>query len=174
MFKKLGIASMVLAVGIGTLHAARNSIAYVGLGPGFQNTGGYNGLVGNVFAGYGEVLGKNKDFYLGGEIFANVGSIPVSNNQANRSLYGVGLSLIPGFIVYPGLVGYGRIGAAASRYHASNGLQGDAQVGLGVLVHLVRNWDVRTEYVRTLGPGFLDNFSKALTNQFNVGFVYRF
>jgi opacity protein-like surface antigen len=154
-------------------HVVENAVGgpYVGVGLGVANKGSFTGLVDNFFAGYGKTIYNN--YYLGGELFGNAGSIALSGQQYNnRANYGLGASVIPGVMLTRDTMAYGRIGVKASQYHGSNSTHTGGQLGLGVQTSIAQNWDVRGEYDYT-GYGIINNFTKKATNQVGVGLVYK-
>lgn len=171
MFKKLILTSAILTASSSIAFA--NVTPYAGLGAGVQTAGGYNGLIANVFGGAGSVVGEAQNIYLGGEVFADVASIPLSNNQNNRVTYGLGASFLPGVMLNQNTMAYGRIGVEAARYNKTGSTSTGGQLGLGLQTSLSINWDVRGEYVYT-GMGVTKNFTTLKNNRFNVGFVYKF
>lgn len=172
MFKKLIIATAILAASANI--ALANGTPYLGISTGYENDGGYNGLVNNLSAGYGATVDKNQKVYLGGELFTQLGSISLSHNQMNRSTYGYGASFIPGYMLTPCTMLYGRLGVISQRYTHFNAItQTDSQVGVGLQTSLARHWDLRGEYVHT-NNGIINNFFSNKSNQANVGVVYKF
>ena len=171
MLKKLLLlTTAVLAASSSAAFAI--AAPYVGAGLGIQNVRGYNGLIGNVFGGYGATVGQDQTYYLGGEVFANLASVPLSGKQSNRITYGLGASVIPGVMLNNNTMAYARVGVEASRYGKSNTTNTGGQLGLGLQTRLTQNWDVRGEYVYT-GMGVINHFTTVQNNRFNVGFVYK-
>src|SRR3990167_6951960 len=172
MLKKLLITSVLLALSTEIVFA--KATPYAGVGIGIHNTGGYTGLMENAFVGIGKVVGEQQDYYFGQEIFAEFGSVPLSNNQANRAKYGLGISLIPGIILYQDTMAYLRVGCEALRYPVFHSTDAAPQIGLGMQTKLYKNWDVRGEFLHSFGYGALDNLSRTKDNRLNVGFLYQF
>src|SRR3990167_5610426 len=171
MLKKLLITYLLLTLSTGIVFA--KTTPYAGVGIGIHNTGGYTGLMENAFAGMGKIVGGQQDYYLGGEIFAEFGSVPLSNNQANRAKYGLGISLIPGIILYQqDTMAYLRVGCEALRYPVFHSTDAVPQIGAGLQTKLYKNWDVRGEFLHSFGYGALDNLSRTKDNRLNVGFLY--
>lgn len=149
-------------------------VPYVGLGLGVKNYRSYDGLIGNVFTGLGKRVGYNNNYYVGGEIFADVGSIPLSGlSYGRRATYGLGASFIPGVMLNNYTMAYGRIGVRTSHYQGTNNYNTGPQLGLGLQTAVYKNWDVRGEYVYT-GSGLTGSRFKKGTNQVNIGLVYKF
>ena len=169
MFKKLFITTALLAA---TTHAAFAGESYFGAGLGIQNSGGYNGIVSNIFGGYGSTAGPTENYYVGGEIFANIGSLPLSSDHYNRTTYGFGISFIPGIYLNEYTIAYGRVGLENSHFSRTNSTQTGAQLGAGLQTRVTNNWDVRAEYVYT-GSGIISHFGTTRSNQFNMGLIYK-
>lgn len=170
MLKKLLIASAIAVVSVNVAFAY--AAPYVGAGLGVQTAGGYNGAMANVFAGYGSTMGPCNNYYLGGEVFADVGSVPLSHNYFRRTSAGLGASILPGVYLNPCTMAYARVGVEAMRYSHSNATRTGGQIGLGLQTSLNKNWDVRGEYDYT-GMGIVRDFTKVSNNRFNVGLVYK-
>lgn len=159
------------------LLAATTSVAladepYFGAGLGIQNASSYNGIVSNIFAGYGATVGENFNYYLGAELFANIGSLPLSSSHYNRTTYGVGISLMPGIYLNEYTIAYIRVGLENSHFSRNNSAQTGSQLGAGLQTRITNNWDVRAEYVYT-GKGIINNFNVTRSNQFNMGLIYK-
>ncbi|MDR3492665.1 MAG: hypothetical protein P4M12_11610 [Gammaproteobacteria bacterium] len=150
-----------------------SGVAYVGAGLGVNMVSSYKGLIGNLFAGYGKLLDDNQKFYLGGEVLADAGSIPLSGKSyGNRATYGLGASIIPGYMLTKDTMAYGRVGVKALHYTGTNSTHTGGQLGLGVQTNVAQNWDVRGEYSYT-GYGIFKNFTQHGSNQVNLGLVYK-
>lgn len=152
---------------------ASTAVTYVGAGLGVRQAGSYKALLANIFAGYGKKLGQNNNYYLGGELFADAGSLSLSGRQyGNRSNFGLGASIIPGVMLTQDTMAYGRVGVKAYRTSGTNRTTTGGQLGLGVQTNVAKNWDVRGEYVYT-GTGIVHNFTRHGANQVNMGLVYK-
>lgn len=150
MFKKLLIASAVLAVTSSVAFAAKYKEnykdeappapcptytymtgPYVGASLGSRNNYGgdpavFRGVDLNVSAGYGMLL--SPAFYLAGEAFAlwtaNVKDMTATDFSGNtvsaKSTYSWGLSLIPGYMLTEHVLGYVRLGGIRTRFNGTN------------------------------------------------------
>lgn len=165
MFKKLLITTVLFAASAGCVFAG--AAPYVGAALGVENAGRYNGLVGNIFGGYGTTMGQDQEYYFAGEAFADVGSIPFSSTKSasRRITYSLGGSLIPGLMLNKFTMAYARFGIASCHFTKGNSTDVAPQLGLGLQTNWMQHWDVRGEYVYTAGA--------AESNQFNLGLVYR-
>jgi len=148
--------------------------SYIGAAVG---VGSPNAVTGSVFAGYGKKVGKDERFYLGGEVTGSVTSGYTFNNYrygSTRHTYNpsLGASFIPGVMLTPTLMAYGRIGANVTHFsHGDN--YPAAQLGLGLQKQINPNWAVRGEYVASSGDGFRQRGLPA-SGQANLGLVYKF
>lgn len=158
-------------------YASSKGVPYVGisLGEQFRKAyGTYNGMITNIFAGYGAKVGASEKFYVGGEVFGETGSIPFSHNQyGNRATYAFGASFIPGFMLTDCTMAYGRVGVKGSHYHGTDNFNTGTQLGLGLQTALTQHWDLRGEYAYT-GSGIINHFGSNGTNQINLGVLYKF
>ena len=74
----------------------------VGVG-GYSRVFGVNGVNANLFGGYGSTFGERQNFYLGGELNAEI--LHYSSYGTN---YGIGASLIPGIMITKYTMIYGQ------------------------------------------------------------------
>lgn len=156
-----------------TVASESRGIPYVGIGIGNQTQGSFDGLIGSIFGGYGAKLGADKKVYVGGEIFAEAGSIALAGRQyGNRTQYALGASFIPGYMILDSLMAYGRLGVKGQHFQGSNNTTTGTQLGGGLQAAICKHWDLRGEYVYTSNRVF-KNFSYG-TNQVNLGLVYKF
>ncbi len=131
----------------------------------------YNGLEGNLSAGYAFVM---ESFYFAGEIF--VGDSAVLQNYANngsaRSTWSYGLSLIPGILMNDTVLGYLRLGILNTNFTTNNNNATGGQVGLGLQTAITERWDLRGEYIYDFyrSVSYIGNPKSA---QFNLGLVYK-
>jgi opacity protein-like surface antigen len=167
MFKKWLILLPLL------LSSPAMAAFYIGGGVGLQNTGPYNGLFVNAFGGYGRLMGKNQLLYLGGELFGDSGSLPLSQNYYERSNYGLGASFMPGLQINPTTLLYFRIGVETFRLSNYLNYKTGGQLGLGVQTNLTEKFDLRAEFVYT-GQGVYHNFGISQYRIFRLGLVYSF
>lgn len=168
MLKKLFCLSAVLITGINSTFAT--PVNYLGGGFGLQNAGKYRELLGNIFSGYGDTIGQNQNYYGGAEIFADIGSIPLSGSRLYRVSYGLGVSFIPGIVLNQKALAYGRIGVKSSWYNHLNRSPIGIQLGLGLQMNLTEKWGMRGEYVYT---EYYSHFIPSNNYQVNLGLIYK-
>jgi outer membrane immunogenic protein len=199
MFKKLLIATAILTSG----SVALAGTPYIGASIGVNNTNLNNkvdsvGLTSNVggrnpslgiFAGYGSLI--NQNIYLGGEVFANT---TTGNTEAltfdstsikYETRYTYGASFIPGLMISPQTMVYGRVGVVRGSFNVdastSTASSNDddsvagAQAGVGIQTSLIQNLDLRAEYVYSDYRSFTQAGVKVTptSDQFNLGLVYK-
>ena len=161
MFKKLLLTSAVLAATSSIAFA--NAAPYVGVSLGGGGYHSNSGVIGNIFAGYGSTLGAGDWFYLAGELN---GSMAHYGHHSYNSVYGYGMSIIPGIMVTQRFMIYGRAGLNANYpYHNFKYGNYDSHLGLGIQGNVSRNWDVRAEYTHLSTPN---------SGSYNLGLVYKF
>ena len=183
MYKKIILASAILAATVG-VAAASAPAPYVGAGLGITNnsvtfndakTGGaYRGVPLNVFVGYGGVLSSN--FYLAGELSGTITTANISDNTGLKTSYGMGASVLPGFMLNDSTLAYARVGVVRSHFTDSAfGNTNGAQFGLGMQTSVTQNLDVRGEYdfVAYKAEKFLGTSVAPRSDQFTVGLVYK-
>ena len=174
MFKKLLIASAILAATSSVAFAAAPYVGgSVGVDVNTNNTQNFRGVPFSVFGGYGGVVGQS--IYLAGEVFGTVGTAQLNNNGL-KSTYNYGVSFIPGLMFNDHTMGFVRAGVVRTHFNptaANSSNQTGGQVGLGLQTGLMQNLDLRGEYDYT-GYGSFSGLSKARSDQFNLGLVYRF
>lgn len=152
MFKKIILASAILAATVGVAEAAMPA-PYVGASIGIANNslnvdsytiGTYRGVPFNLFAGYGGVLSSN--FYLAGELNTTIGTSSVTKSNGLKTSYGLGVSLIPGFMLNENTLAFGRVGAVRSHFTSINDERNGGVFGLGLQTSVTQNLDIRGEY----------------------------
>lgn len=158
--------------------------AYIGasIGPVVNITGSpsaFQGFSGILSLGYGAFLQPN--FYLAGEIFGQgIAQIKNYNNNSTglsgKQTSAFGLDIIPGYMITDYVLGYIRLGV--DRGHFNNTGSGNSnatgwRVGLGGQTNIYQNWDLRGEYVYNQYNN-ISTVGKVLSNQFNLGLVYKF
>lgn len=146
---------------------------YIGGALGVQNTEGYNGLFAQAFGGINARLGQSQKVYVGGELFADTGTLPLSQKYFHRTTYGFGASVIPGFILSEKTLAFIRAGIATFRFNKTNNFFTGGQLGLGLQTAINDCTDIRGEYVYT-GKGIFHNFGTPRFNFFNLGILYKF
>ena len=171
MFKKLVATSAILAASSGIAFAQASP--YLGASLGVKSDNSTRELVGTVAGGYGATLGAAQNFYLGGEIFADLGSASLSNNMHARTTYGFGASVLPGIVLNKNTIGYLRAGFITSRFNNVNVSSTGAQLGAGLQTNLVQHWDLRGEYVYTAYHHVSNMVGSPKADQFNLGVVYK-
>jgi opacity protein-like surface antigen len=182
MYKKIILASAILAASVG-VAAASAPAPYVGASLGLTNNsltvnenttiGTFRGVPFNVFVGYGGVLTSN--FYLAGELNGTVATANISDNTALKSSYGLGLSVLPGFMLNDSTLAYARVGVVRSHFTAPNDNRDGAQFGLGLQTSVTQNIDIRGEYdfVAYQSEKEMGVSVAPRSDQFSVGIVYK-
>lgn len=205
MFRKLIIASAVLALSSNLAYAHKNfkgeqgepvykgeapcpvevytAGPYVGLsvGPRINVSGSPSvaeEFTGILSAGYGALW--DQTYYLAGEVFvqdsAKLKSWDNYYGASGRDTWGAGLSVLPGYMLTPHVLGFLRLGWEESHFTntaTSNTNKGGWIVGLGGQTNIVQNWDLRGEYDYTQ-YNRVTNVGKVLSHQFVLGLVYKF
>jgi len=126
----------------------------------------------NVFGGYGKTVGESANYYLGWE--ATAYAVPAHNGTA--SLYGIGLSFIPGIWLTPTTLGYLRAGALVAKLNSPNQTHIGDQFGLGLQFQLTKNCDLRSEYIFREYNSLhnIDTSHTIDSNEVDFGLVYKF
>lgn len=178
MFKKLLVATAILAASSSVALAAYAPAPYLGASVGLVNNSSnsdtsidYRGITGNISLGYGGIVSPN--FYLAGEIYGVPGSISVTGSSSLKTSWGVGASVLPGVMINDRTIGYARLGVIESRFSGPGTSRLGGQAGLGMQANVCQNWDVRGEYVYTK-YNTVRGISSPNSDAFNVGVVYRF
>lgn len=199
MFKKLLIASAVLAVTSSVAFAANykgeyKDVApapcptyhpavapYLGVSLGNKLTYGsssrvFNGLVGTLSLGYGGIVAPN--WYLAGELFidgvAKIKDYSSTNSLSAQNTWDGGLSIIPGYMITDQVLGYLRLGVQSTRFNNLNTTKTGWHVGLGDQFNVAPNWDMRAEYVYTYYGSKSNTIGRIQSNGVNLGLIYRF
>lgn len=168
MLKKILMTCSVFIIGSNVVWA--DVTPYVGGGLGWQNHWDHNGMIGNLFGGVGTKLGPCQRYYLGGELFGDVSLLSRTHNSG--AVWGFGASAIPGLMINPSTMIYGRAGVETDirdfHYHHKNhwNTSTGVQLGAGLQTSLTKSWDMRAEYV--------SNLAWSNNNRVNLGFVYKF
>ena len=160
MFKKVLLAGSILAV---SSSVALAGTPYIGGSLGVSGFKHQSGVIANLFGGYGDTLDQSQKIYLGGELNLNL-----AHYSKFSTMYGLGVSLLPGIMLSKYTMLYGRAGLdlidAPHNSNTQNIIFG-TQYGLGLQTNVAEKWDVRGEYV----------YSNARRDgQFNLGLVYKF
>lgn len=176
MFKKLLIASAVLAISSTTVFAS--GVPYVGAGIGIKtntaNSVNYRGVPGKFFAGYGAII--TEGIYLAGELSGTVGAISITDNGL-KSTYGYGLSVIPGVVISEHTMGFARLGVTRTRFTptgAGSSTITGGQIGLGLQTSLMQNWDIRGEYTYTAYNSLKRTSGSPRSDEATLSLVYKF
>jgi len=173
MFKKLLIASAILAVTSGVALAAPYVGGSVGVDVNTNNNNNFRGVPFSVFGGYGTTVSQN--IYLAGEVFGTVGTASLNDNGL-KSTYGYGVSVIPGLMLSDRVMAFARAGVVRTHFSPTgvrNTNDTGGQLGLGLQTGLTQNLDLRGEYDYT-SYGKFSGLSKVTSDQFSLGLVYRF
>ena len=171
MFKKWLMVFAMLAATSNNAFAL--AFPYVGGGVGWQNNHGYSGLLGNVFGGYGSTLGEAEKFYLGGELFMNLISLPINTDLNRRVTYAFGATLIPGFFINANALLYARLGLVTTHLYKPDNTETGTQLGAGLQLSLNPTWDARVEYVYGTSA-FFEDFGSTRSSQLILALVYKF
>lgn len=151
MFKKLALASALLAVSAGVAMA--NPAPYVGasLGVNLNSptdsssfTSSFRGAPIGVLAGYGGSI--NDYYYLAGELDATLLTSTMSGNGLLKSTYGYGVSVLPGVMLSEHTVAFARVGLVRTQFSNIEKYATGGQVGLGLQTNVTQNLDVRAAY----------------------------
>lgn len=197
MFKKLLIASAVLAVSTSVAFAAnykgeyKGEVAapcptyhpavapYLGLSLGHRlnyssSSLAFSGLTGTLSLGYGGIVAPA--WYFAGEIFVD-GTVKLHDFAPSatslKSTWDYGLSLIPGYMINDYLLGYIRVGVQNTRFSAASVNRTGWHVGLGGQTNVAPNWDLRAEYGYVYYGSNVYG-AKPQSNSATVGLIYRF
>jgi len=181
MFKKIILASAILAATVGLASAAAPA-PYVGASIGITNNtvtegnntyGSYRGVPFSLFAGYGGVISES--FYLAGELNGTFATANISDNTGLKTSYGLGLSVLPGVMVNDNTLAYARVGVIRSHFSGPSDNRNGGQFGLGLQTSVTQNIDIRGEYdfiayksISAYGQSFGPR-----ADQFTVGLVYK-
>lgn len=141
----------------------------------------YRGIQGTLSGGYGILFNH---VYLAGEVFggsnANIKDMSVGNLTVTsvRSSWFYGGDIIPGFMINDSVLAYLRGGVIRTYFNNVRQQSTGWQAGGGLQTSIYKNLDIRGEYVfseyqRIGRPGFTP-VGKPLSDQFNLGLVYKF
>ena len=103
-----------------------------------------------MFIGYGSMVEMDaRRFYLAGELAASwvstISDTYVSRSQSLRMAPEISVSLLPGTILKPDLMGYLRFGFAEAKQIAPNKWISAAILGTGLEYEMTPCWSVRGE-----------------------------
>jgi hypothetical protein len=142
---------------------ASKGTTYVGASAGWP-LDKWGPVSGDAFAGYGKKFGASQSFYLGGEINAGVNHF--RNSSPGVTTYSIGASVIPGFMLTPTVMAYGRLGLNTYSYKGHFSDFDKVVYGLGLHKEIDKNWGVRGEYS-------LSSYT-APQGQVTLGLTYKF
>lgn len=175
MFKKIAVASIILAASSSVAFASASP--YVGAALGVNtltSTSGtnYRGVPVDVFAGYGATI--NTNLYLGGEVFVTPMTGTISSSNSNlRTTYGFGASILPGIMFSDHTLGYIRAGVVRSHFSSIGQNKTGGQLGVGMQTSVAQNIDIRTEYVYT-AYSKVSPAKSPKSDAFKLGLIYKF
>lgn len=185
MIKKISLISLLLATSVNVTLAAA---PYVGASLGvLTNTtnrypngsvmqpSNFRGVPASVFAGFGGVVSQN--FYLAGEVSTTLFTGEISDNTGLKTSYGVGASVLPGFMLSDHTLAFARAGVVRTRFSDADQMQNGGQVGLGLQTTVMQNVDVRGEYDYTSYGSFNNStgrISAPCADGFTLGLLYKF
>lgn len=155
MFKKIVFTSLISMMSAASFAGKPASLkqdnstyvttgtTYVGASTGLPLSS-YEPVSADIFAGHGKKFGASQQFYLGGEVNAGVNYTRSLYSWPSETTYSLGASIIPGFMLTPTVMAYGRVGLNAVKYkkHVYSGVV----YGLGLQKELNKNWGIRGEY----------------------------
>ncbi|MES2217911.1 MAG: hypothetical protein V4501_05835 [Pseudomonadota bacterium] len=174
MFKKIVFTSLISMMSAASFAERPASLkqdnstyvstgtTYVGASTGIPLSSG-EAVSGDIFAGHGKTFGSSQRFYLGGEINAGVNHFKSQYDWPSATTYSLGASIIPGIMLTPTVMAYGRAGLNMSKY--KNHVWLGQVFGLGLQKDLNKNWGVRGEY--TLSSNI------ATQGQASLGLTYK-
>lgn len=180
MLKNKLLAAGLIALASYCTTAAADSAFYIGPSLLYSYTGAsgthFQGLSPRMSFGYGGTL--TDSFYLGGELFAIPGQVPLSNSTSNgssslRTSRSFGASIIPGIMLDNCNMVYARVGIVNSYFLTPGSTSTGAQVGVGIATNIAPKWDLRGEYIYTAYRSISD-IGSPHSSQVAVGVVRRF
>lgn len=149
--KKQGLIALLAA--LASLNVYANT--YVGGSLGFQdisaNSSKFRGWRPGLFIGYGGRMSDDDDnYYLAGELAVSWASETsdqyINRRNSLRMSPELSLSLLPGMILKPDLLGYLRFGAGEAKQKIPNVWVANAIVGAGLEYAMTPCWSLRGEY----------------------------
>lgn len=177
MLKKLLLTAVVAISAATSQIVLADSAPYLGMSVGERtntsesDSNNFRGLTGSLFGGYGATISQT--FYLGGEIFADLGSSTIKDHNL-KSTYGYGIDFIPGVMVTEHTMAYLRAGIGRTRFSDFKTTGTGGRIGLGMQTNLAQNWDLRGDYVYSSYGKISGTTTKPRSDQFNLGLVYKF
>jgi len=201
MFKKLLVASLIVGSSCGVAFAEHYKVdcykdetppcstyadtagPYLGLSIGpLVNVAGsssaFHGYTGNLNVGYGAFV--RSAFYLAAEAFVEgIGQFKnyqSASGVSPKQTFVYGIDIIPGYLITDYLLGYLRAGVDRGHFNDTNGGNSNVtgwRIGLGGQTNFYQHWDLRGEYVYNQ-YNRISAVGKVLSNQFNLGVIYKF
>lgn len=176
MFKKMATTLMLFA---GSVSIATAGSIYVAPTLMYQNTYTddirYEEVSPKLALGYSTV--SQQWIYLAGELFGSVKGHTLTNHPKNgqnlRINYSMGMSLIPGLMLDPYLIGYVRLGLVYSRFDQADVMRNAYQVGAGMQFNVNPSWDIRAEY-DYMQYSRISNLGSPRAGEVSVSGIYRF
>jgi opacity protein-like surface antigen len=166
MFKKTRVivAFAVFISSSGASFAAASpyigaSVGVAGIGINVAHYGYHHPVIAHLFGGYGETVGANQLWYLGGELDAHV------NYSKYGTYFGLTPSFMPGIKVTQSTLIYTKLGVDFSHDHHSEILF-STQFGLGVQTEVTKKIALRAEYLASA-------IGRNNTGEINLGLVYK-
>ena len=178
MFKKMIFASAILTAAVNV--AAADTAPYLGASLGVNvnsstniagNAGVFRGVPVKVFVGYGGAW--TDDFFLAAEATATLATGVISNKNDMKTTYGVGVGVLPGYMMTDSSVVFARIGYIRSRFTDVNTMSNGAQVGIGMQATLLQHVDLRGEYDYT-SYSSIGAIRSPTTDEFSLAAIYKF
>ncbi len=184
------IGSPAHAISYLGINAEKNFAHWQFETPHGDNHFNFSGTNTGFFAGYGCILDPN--FYLGGEIFANVLSINTSTEFVEdisyqaKAKYGFGFRFIAGHYIFPPAFIFISLGMIDTEFELDaihpDGSKKDEnddalaiQYGFGIQSKIYKKLEARLEYIYSNYRSF-NSFGNVVfpqNNQINFGLIYR-
>jgi opacity protein-like surface antigen len=159
---------------------------YLGINPGLRTNysppaiATYKAFEGTVFGGYTFTA---TSFYFAAEIdashsaalqnYSNRLSLNANGNPVGlKTTWGVGLSLLPGYVLSDTLLAYLRLGSATTHFQDVARTKTGGQVGIGLQGTVSERWDLRAEYVYSFYPS-LPVLGNPRSDEWRFGLVYK-
>lgn len=139
------------------------------------NQSSFRGLHPSLSLGYADWSNK---YYLAAEAFLIPTTLTLSDIRDNggastRASSSLGVSLIPGTLIYKNTLGFLRLGIISSHFSSPNSSKLGVQMGLGLENRLTNEWALRGEYIYT-AYGSVSKVGTPNSNELGVGFIYYF
>ncbi len=140
------------------------------------NHASFRGLPAQIALGYADWSNR---YYMAAELFYIPATLVLSDMRGNpsaptaKSSTSIGVSLIPGALIYKKILGFIRVGLVSSRFVAPNSMKMGAQLGAGLQARLMDQIALRGEYIYT-GYGSVAQIGTPHINALSLGFLYYF